>query len=140
MKTAFFISFLMAVYTTVNCQENYIAFGSGGGYSGMATVYKLAQNGKVLKGTGKVDIKYTESGKFKKSQAKKIFAMLNNIETDAFSHPGNMYYFISYFKNGAETKYTWGASDFQVPEELSALYRETISKLSKLDFQPVQNN
>lgn len=135
LSTLFFI-----VCSLLQAQESYVVFGSGGGFTGIANVYKVDKNGNVLKGSARIDTNYTDAGKIKKSQAKKLFCKMNKVATTPFNHPGNMYYFISYFHNDKEIKYTWGENDFKVPEEIITLYRETVSKLSKLEYSPVKNN
>jgi hypothetical protein len=140
MKFLFFSIFLFSVCLIIPAQENYIVFGNGGGFSGLATVYKVYQDGKVLKGTGRVDIQYADMGKIKKSAAKKLFRRMNAIKSTSFNCPGNMYYYISLYKNGNEIKYLWGATDFKVPEEIRTFYRETVLILLELEYNPVKNN
>jgi hypothetical protein len=136
----FYVLILFVVLTTItNAQETCLIFGSGGGISGISTTYKVLANGKVFKGSGRIEIKYTEVSKIKKKQAQKLFEALNTIKIEPFNHPGNMSYFIIIGEGNSGTKFLWGSNDFVVPKELEDLYRESTSKLSKLKYTPVKN-
>ena len=125
---------LIALTQACSAQENYVVFGKGGGFTGEAIAYKLLQNGKVLKGSGLGEIKYTEYSKIKKSKARKIFAEVNALLAEPFSQPGNMYYFITWHQEGNETSYSWGATGFEPPKEMRIIFQETFKNLSALSY------
>jgi hypothetical protein len=123
----------------VAAQPEYLVFGKGGGISGEVTQYRILRNGKVYKGTGRVDILYTQKGKIHKSDAKEIYASLMNIPDSSFHHPGNVYYFIQVTGDSADVRYTWGDPDFEVSDTLGELYRNTFVKISKLKYKNIKN-
>jgi hypothetical protein len=134
MKLITILFILCATNLMLSAQADYIVFGKGGGFTGAVTAYKVFQDGKVQKGSGLIEIDYSCTGKIKKSKAKKIFTNLDAIEIKPFNHPGNLYFFISFFRDGNEIKYTWGSVDYEAPEAITTLYNEAVSQLSKLDF------
>ena len=140
MKYLTLIFALISIQTVLSAQEKYLVFGKGGGVAGMANVYKVYLNGEVQKGSGMVELNYLQHSKIKKSAAKKMFCRISKLEITSFNHPGNMYYFIVFFENDKAIKYTWGAADFKAPEELTGLYNDAVSQLSKLDYNTNTNN
>ena len=113
-------------------QECLLVVTSGGGVTGVATVYQINVDGSVLKGKGLGEVRYTEQGKVKKSAAKKYYrASRKLIESSAaFNHPGNIYYSIATRENGKETKMTWGDPKNPVAEDARKLYARIASVLS----------
>ena len=100
--------------------------------------YKLFPNGKVLKGSGRIEMNYSEFSKIKKSAARKIFNELNEFNILSFSEPGNISYFINLYTEGKELNCTWGANGIKVPEELVNIYSNAISDFSKLTFRKLK--
>lgn len=113
--------------------------GQGGGVTGKATQYQIFRDGKVLKGTGMIDIKYSASGKISKCLAKKYFKKFESLSEPSFSEPGNIYYYISLIKNDKEKKYTWGKPGYTVSDTIFGLYAEMNKKITGLEFIPVKN-
>ncbi len=138
MKNFLLISILALTDLFCSSQSSYIVFGSGGGFTGQYSVYKLFPNGKVLKGSGRTEMKYLEYSKIKKSEASRIINELNELKIVSFSEPGNMSYFIKLYHDGKETNYTWGAKGFKVPEELVNIYRNVITDFSKLTYRKLK--
>jgi hypothetical protein len=123
-----------------HAQEKFITVGSGGGFAGTATVYKITTSGKVFKGNGVGEIKYTECAKIKKAKAKKYVQTVSELtqSSSPFSHPGNMYYFINYTDNNGEHKATWGDVQYPVPESIQKLYQEINIVIGSARFKPIQ--
>ncbi|HEY3406106.1 MAG TPA: hypothetical protein VGK59_22120 [Ohtaekwangia sp.] len=140
MKLAGLIGlFLICTYNGI-AQEKFISVGSGGGFAGTVTTYKIIPNGKVFKGSGLGDIKFTECGKIKKSAAKKFVSAVadqTRLNT-SFSHPGNLYYFIRYTENGKEQTITWGDADHPVPADVKKLYEEIQASVTVIRYKPVK--
>jgi hypothetical protein len=131
---------ILFVGTTSYAQESYITAGNGGGFSGIINVYKLSPTGKVWRGKGTADIKYTECSKIKKKKAKAFVARASkeiNATGDS-KHPGNMYYFLSVSENGEDTKITWGDPAQPAPESVKKLYQEIVEAVSSLKYKPVK--
>jgi hypothetical protein len=120
-----------------SAQDEYLIIGSGGGFSGEIIKYKILRNGTVFKGTGIADIKFDNQGHISKCEAKKLFKKTDKVVNQSFSHPGNIYYFIYHIKPNSEFKCTWGDAKFELPEDLNKIYLETLQKLSKLEYKPV---
>jgi hypothetical protein len=137
MKFLFGLFFCLVIHASY-AQEKYLLISSGGGVVGTATVYKIHPDGKVLKGKGLGEIKYTEAGKLKKCATKKYFkrakaAVKSNPE---FNHPGNMYSSIAVVEEGKENKITWGDADHAASEDIKKLYEKINTRLSRLTFTP----
>ncbi|MEX2231604.1 MAG: hypothetical protein WD824_05565 [Cyclobacteriaceae bacterium] len=117
-------------------QECFVVVTSGGGITGVAIVYQIGPDGKVLKGKGLGQINYAEQSNLKKSVARKYYRRTRKVvETSPeFSHPGNIYYSIAVRENGKEMKMTWGDSQHTVPEEAKDLYEEITKVLTGLTF------
>jgi hypothetical protein len=135
-----FIFIFLFVSTAVSAQEKYIAIGSGGGVTGSATVFKITPDGKVYKGHGLGEIKYTECSKLKKSRTKKIFTKASQHVKAAgeFNHPGNMYYFVTLSEGNKPQRITWGDAGHPVNEDLKNLYTEIQTTVSALKYKPVK--
>lgn len=141
MKRAYL--FVLAVFISACsslAQDKFISVGSGGGFAGTATVYKVTPKGEVFKGNGVGDIKFTLCGKIKKTRAKEIIAKVTDQARAAspFSHPGNLYYFIASTENGNEQTITWGDADHPVPEDVKKLYDEVQASVTTLKFKPIK--
>jgi hypothetical protein len=121
-------------------QKRTLTIGSGGGFSGAATIYKIAEDGKVWRGKGLGEIAFTECSKIKGKQARKF---LNGTSTQVagvapMSYPGNMYYFISIIENGKENKITWGDTEHPAPEAVKNLYKDIQAAIVDLKYKPVK--
>ena len=120
-------------------QDTFVSLGSGGGFAGTATVYKLTPNGLVFKGSGIGDIKFDLCGKIKKGKAKKFIARVNDHAraVSQFNYPGNLYYFITYSEKETQQTITWGDADHPVPDEIKKLYEEIYASVSKIQYRPI---
>src|SRR6187549_2787804 len=85
-------------------QDKFITVGSGGGFAGTATAYKITSKGKVFKGKGLGEITYTECAKIKRAKAKKYILQVSEQtqSNSQFNYPGNLYHFINYTENASE--------------------------------------
>lgn len=140
MKRLIHLSILLLLgYLQCNaqCDGEYFIVGKGGGFAGTSTFYKIMPDGNVLKGRGSVDITYSHQGKVKKSKIKNLFNELNNLKTEPFSHPGNIYYFLVICNSNQETKYTWGANDFDPPKEIQRIFDQANLKLTLVQFKEI---
>lgn len=131
------ILILSGVFHT-QAQEKFITLGSGGGFAGTTTVYKITEKGEVFKGKGLGEIVYTECGKIKRSQAKKFFKNVSaQLQAADFNHPGNLYYFLTIAENGNEKKVTWGDADHKVPEPIRTTHQEIQATVTPIKFKPI---
>jgi hypothetical protein len=136
-----FLAFSILFFTiTSYAQESFVTAGSGGGFSGIANVYKISSDGKVWKGKGTANIEFTECSKIKKKKAQTYIERVAR-EVKALGeskHPGNMYYFLSVSENGNETRVTWGDPQQPAPESVKKTYQEIIDAISALKYKPVK--
>jgi len=128
------------VFTLPNasCQSEYLVLGSGGGFTGVATQYKITKKGKVYKGTGVLGITYTREGKIKKSDARKLLKEADSLSDTTFCHPGNIYYYIQKPGENDTLTYTWGEVHFEVPEPAGMLYKNAMGRIADLTFKPIK--
>ena len=135
-----FFSFLFIFFSiTVVAQEKFITVGSGGGFAGTATVYKITTDGKVFKGNGIADIKFTECGKIKKTKAKEFVSQVSQqVNAKTFSHPGNLFYFISFTESNNERTITWGDADHPVQADVKKIYEEVLASVSIIRYKPIK--
>ncbi len=136
--TLLILSFFLSVVS--NAQEKNITIGSGGGFAGTSTVYKITSSGKVFKGKGIGEIKYTECSKIKKAHALKYIQSVaeQTQSNEQFNHPGNLYYFFGYNENSKDRKVTWGDAEHPIPESIQKLYQEINTAISALRFKPIK--
>jgi len=138
MKVTFCSLFVIVIGYTCLAQDRYIQVTTGGGVAGTATRHKMSLDGKVLKGKGLGEIKYTETGKLKKRTVKKYFKKSKALVESYpdFNHPGNVYFSILVYDRGKEIQMTWGDMEHQVPERAENLYKKINSSLTRLKFTP----
>ena len=136
----FFVSILLIFSVTVSAQDKFILVGSGGGFTGTSTVFKVMPNGIIFKGTGIGEVKFSLCGKIKKGKAKEMVEKVAN-QVDAaadFNHPGNLFYFISYTEDNKERTITWGDADHPVQGDLKKLYDEVLASVNDVSFKPIK--
>ena len=123
-------------------QSSYLLISSGGGVAGTATVYRIDEAGKVMKGQGLGEIEYTEESKLKKCAAKRYFKHANAVlkSSPDFIHPGNMYSSLALYEDGKERRITWGHAEFPAPEDAKKLYSKINTAVSRLTFSSGLNS
>src|SRR5688572_2872475 len=133
MKPIYILLFVLISSINANAQENFITVGSGGGFAGTVTTYKITPRGEIFRGKGLGDIKFTECAKIKKSAAKKWISSTSEKTSAnlAFNHPGNLYYFLTYSEKGKVQTITWGDADHPVPDDVKKLYEDIQSKVDR---------
>src|SRR6218665_1523848 len=121
-------------------QDTFITVGSGGGFTGAVTVYKITEKGEVFKG-GMGGI-FTECGAIRKSKARKFVKETTNVVQRAgdFNHPGNLYHFLSFKNEGQENKITWGSSQEVAPEGVTEVYKKLMDTIASLKFKPIPDH
>lgn len=115
-------------YTADNLPDDWLRFGSGGGFTGVETTYTLLENGQLFqansqgKGT-------TELPPCKRRDANKLFESaekLGLLQLD-FQHPGNTYQFMEFQDDGQSRRIAWGDREHPVDEKIKALYDQLIA-------------
>ena len=136
----FFVIVILFLSHSLHAQTQVIVIGSGGGFSGTVTAYKITPKGEILKGTGIAEINYTECAKIKKSKAQNFIDLANREATSIkeFNHPGNMYSFLAIEQEKEKTRLTWGDPKTPVPEGLRQLHADILKNVSTLRFKPIK--
>lgn len=135
-----FIPFILSF--SVAAQSKFISVGSGGGFAGTATVYKVLPSGKVLKGAGVGvgDVKFSHCGKIKKGKARQMVERVADQLNSGtpFNHPGNLFYFISYTEDNNQRTIRWGDTDHPIQEDVKKLYEEVLASVNGVRFKPIK--
>lgn len=139
MKLSVLVMLFCLLFTHVSAQEHStILLGTGGGITGVATVYRITPGGKVFRGKGVGEVKYTECGKIKRAKAKKMIGKVAAIVSSTnFDHPGNLYYFLALQENDGEKKITWGDADHMVPDNVKSIFDEVQDAIADLKYKPI---
>jgi hypothetical protein len=132
------ILFLAVGVLNAQSEESYITISKGGGFTGLATVYKLHMNGDLFKGQGLGDIRFTEKSKMKNRARKKFFQRAEKISIEPFNHPGNIYYAITYYSKGKAITITWGADGYTPKDDVKKLYDDLFVKIMTMKFSPTK--
>ncbi|HRG38689.1 MAG TPA: hypothetical protein PK289_09170 [Bacteroidia bacterium] len=120
-----FLSSLVFIFLNAsNCASDQhfkeIKFGSGGGFTGAVTEYRLKENGDIYKSnSGEGEPQLIKS--ITAEELKLVREKLGHLNKDAFSkinHPYNVYYFIQI----DTLKVIWGDPSYSPPKELEDLY------------------
>ncbi|HMP28792.1 MAG TPA: hypothetical protein PKD85_04280 [Saprospiraceae bacterium] len=100
---------LKSIANNVNEEEG-LVFGTGGGFTGAVSYYKLLKNGNLYR-SGNTDNSLILIGTLSTSVTNQMFDSYKvlNIDGVNLNDPGNRYYFIEKInKNNAHHKVTWG--------------------------------
>ncbi len=132
------ITFILSF--TAAAQDKFITLGSGGGFTGNTTMYKVTLKGEVFKGEGIGDVKFSLCGKIKIAKAEQMITQVADQVTAAtsFNHPGNLFYFISYTEDNNVRTITWGDVEHPVQEDVKKLYDEVLASVNGVSFKPIK--
>lgn len=115
-------------YTPQHPSEQYIRYGSGGGFTGAKTTYILMDNGQLFQQESLSDTTLLWP-RVKRKEYRAIFTSLTQMDSSLLSlqHPGNRYFFIEWIRPEKQLQATWGSSDYQPPAALLELYQELMN-------------
>ena len=91
-------------------EEERIIFGSGGGFTGIASFYQLHKDGSIYR-SGNTDTSLIFVGKIQLREATQMYDSYEVLKIDSISlnEPGNRYYFIEKKdKRGNNHRVIWG--------------------------------
>src|SRR4051812_36972654 len=89
-------------------QVDSVKMGTGGGFTGQATVYKIVGK-KIGRAQGIPPVSYTQMAKLSCKESKQVKRGAQSLENEPlFDHPFNTYKWIEIFYDGKSTKYQWG--------------------------------
>jgi len=111
-----------------------LIFGNGGGFTGAESAYVLLDNGQLFITThanNKLTTTYTRLKKLSDKITRQLFSKAAElqIEQSAFSHPGNMYYFIGLKSKQITHRITWGDHQHKAPDGVDNLYHQLAALL-----------
>ena len=106
-----------------------IQVGSGGGFSGLATMYYLLDNGRLFRKQGP-DTTARLLRRLSARTTRNLFTQLEThcrIRTTDFNHPGNVYQFVSWHRGKQVHTVTWGADDHVPPNGIPQFYQQFLT-------------
>jgi hypothetical protein len=116
--------------------KNMIAFSTGGGFTGVETIFTVLENGQVFSASGLDPKKTVAFGSLPTKTTKSFFEKVNQINwaKNPINDPGNLYHTLSFGTNGNMKKQVWGGGKETPSKEITDLYYElsnTINALKK---------
>jgi len=118
----------------VKYKGDQIHFGQGGGFSGALNYFALLEDGRLFKRSFS-DSTFTLVDTWNDDFVTQMFSNYNTLQLDQvkYNEPGDLYYFISFRKNGLPAhNITWGRLDFSpqayIVTYYNLLYKSTKSK------------
>jgi len=138
-KNILIILFVLCFKTTLFSQSiDSIKYGSGGGFSGLMTYYKIKRKG-VYKGVGSVENTYQDKAKVCSRKIKLLFKNLSTtIESfPNYIYPSNQYAFITLYAGQNEYKAVWDVwhmNDKKMPENLIIIEKKINAFINNLKF------
>lgn len=106
-----------------------ITLGSGGGFTGMRTGYRIERSGLVEEWDMLRDsVRLRATVKIPASRVREYFARAEALRLDTlhFDKPGNISFWLEIRTNAAITRLRW-SSDTHLPHEIAAFYRDLLS-------------
>lgn len=118
----FFSSCSSSGKVTTESNSRRLIFGSGGGFTGIHTMYELFEDGNVF--ILLPDNTLQPLKKIRKKKARELFLQADKVKIaqPEFNHPGNMTWFIKYQADGIITEFKWGDANNSAPKEITDLY------------------
>lgn len=115
-------------YTPTETSEEYIRFGSGGGFTGARTTFTLMDNGQLFRHESLTDTTFILP-RAKRKAYKDIFKTLHQVDTTLLGaqQPGNRYYFLEWIRPDQSIQTTWGANAYEVPSEVKSIYQNLMA-------------
>ncbi len=107
-----------------NYQNDYLTFGSGGGFAGIETRYHLLRTGEVYKQTGQ-DTVLTQQKKLGRNLASQTLENCRVFGLDAYQYnaPGNTYRFLEVHLEGKNNRIVWSRDDPKVQASCKQIYQ-----------------
>ena len=147
MKTVLSATFIFClVFFVLSCKtnakvsspsaytKNMIAFSTGGGFTGVETVFTILENGQVFSASALTPDKATPIAQLPSKVVKAFFEKVNQINwaKEAINDPGNIYHTLSYGTNGNMKKQVWGGGKETPSKEITDLYYELSNAINAL--------
>lgn len=114
-----------------NTQEEYVAFGSGGGFTGRVSKYYLTKKGDIYTKDGDT---MSKIGSTTKTMVAQIFSNYQNTKMSGLkiNEPGNKYYFIEMNLTDHKNNIKWGMNPLtdKTIETYHAILMNLVKKLN----------
>jgi len=110
--------------------DQYLYFGSGGGFSGMSKDFRLSANG-TLQQKPNITEPWGDIGTIKQATTAQLFIQIDQLELRTLNHdyPGNRYHYIKVAgwssqneSQPIKNKITWGSADHEPSKEIQKLH------------------
>jgi hypothetical protein len=143
MLKSFIPGLLLALYscfflaaTFKDGEKDTIIIGTGGGFSGLVTMYTIDYKGNVFLEGGVKD----ETKPFGKISKKDLSEIKKEIKKSGFYNqtlrePGNIYYYIETVCKGKNHKVTWGNQQSDDANKMQSLYKLILEKINQSKFK-----
>ncbi len=105
-------------------EENYLAFGEGGGFAGSLTTHYLLPNGQLFISEGIEGAKVSDGGIGKGKAKKMLQRYQEEIQPYDFQEPGNRYSFLEYVAADTTYEQQWGRAGIEVPEKMLMFFQD----------------
>lgn len=124
---ALFASCASSGKVTGDFAQQRLVFGNGGGFTGIYTSYELNDEGTVF--TLLPDSSLQKVNRIRKKQTRALFTQADKLITahPAFNHPGNITWFIKYYKGNKLHEFKWGDHTMPVSSEIKDFYNQLIT-------------
>jgi len=101
-----------------------LIFGNGGGFTGIYTSYELSDKGHVF--ALLADSSRQKVNHIRKKQTRDLFTQADKlmVAQPAFNHPGNITWFIKYYKGNELFEFKWGDDTMPVSSEIIDFYNQ----------------
>lgn len=143
MNLKIILILLLSILTIVSCktnqkmfdpdttQEEYVAFGSGGGFTGRVSKYYLTKKGDIYTKDGET---MSKIGSTTKAMVAQIFSNYQNTKMAnlKLNEPGNKYYFIEMNLSDHKNNIKWGMNPLtdKTIETYHAILMNLVKKLN----------
>ena len=117
----------------IDYKGNQIHFGQGGGFTGNVNYYVILDDGRLFQKQLK-DTSFSHLATWKRNFTHQLFTDYDQLELDtlAYSEPGNLYYFVEMHNEGKIHRSVWGKPGFNPSQKLvdfyNILYKSTAPK------------
>ncbi|MBK9107552.1 MAG: hypothetical protein IPM92_04005 [Saprospiraceae bacterium] len=127
------ISYLMISMLSLSCsgsktpaQEEYTLLGDGGGFTGVETIYKVSDNGRIEKSGEYL-------GRLSKEEISQLRENKQTLQLDQIEYlkPGNIYHLLEFNKGGVARKLVWDPYDPEHPKALELYYNHLFYLIKK---------
>jgi hypothetical protein len=101
-----------------------VIWGSGGGFTGKTTTFKLLETGEIYKTEGTQGATLMPMKPIKAKVAKAMFSAVRELNLAEVSQntPGNMYNFVELNIDGKPHRITWGDAENAIPQKVKDFY------------------